>query len=95
MISFSATVGIIYASCGIGLIWAFINYLGVKSVNLHEGTAGDYTALSDDGGRKKVEVMLAIGEYIARGANAFLYQEYKIVGIFCAVMAVLLWVSLN
>jgi len=71
MISFGLAVGLIYASCGIGLLWALINYLEVKKVNLHEGSGGDYTALSDDGGRKKIEVMLAIGEYISRVRLSF------------------------
>jgi inorganic pyrophosphatase len=88
MISFVLTNIFIYACCAIGLFWAFFNYLEVKKIDLNEGAAGDYTALSDDGNRKKIEEMLKIGAFIARGANAFLYQEYRIVAIFCALMTI-------
>jgi len=85
MIGFTAAVVIIYVMCLIGLIWAYANYLQVKSINLLESTGGEYVTLGEDGGRNKVETMLAIGDSIARGANAFLFQEYKIMAIFCVV----------
>jgi len=90
MIEFNPTVTIIYICCVIGLLWAVFNFLQVQKVDLHEGNQGDYTALGEEGGRKKVEVMLAIGEYIAKGANAFLYQEYRILAIFCLAMALVI-----
>lgn len=71
--------------CIIGLIWAFVNYLQVKAVNLLAQTGGEYVTLNEDGGKNKVETMLAIGDAIARGANAFLFQEYKIMAIFCVI----------
>lgn len=82
MISIGLVVGLIYGGCVLGLLWAVYNYLSVKSVNLLEGQGSEYQTLAEEGGRNKIETMLAIGEYIARGANAFLFQEYKIMGIF-------------
>jgi len=66
MIGFTAAVVIIYVMCLIGLIWAYANYLQVKSINLLESTGGEYVTLGEDGGRNKVETMLAIGDSIAR-----------------------------
>lgn len=66
MISLAASVVLIYVCCVIGLLWAFLNYLQVKSINLLENSGGDYQTLTDEGGKHKVENMLAIGEYIAR-----------------------------
>jgi len=82
MISVSATYGIIYVSCVLGLIYAIFNYIIIKGIKL-EGEG--FQAMSDQGTFEKnsVETMQKIGDLIARGANAFLYQEYKILFYFC------------
>jgi Na+/H+-translocating membrane pyrophosphatase len=95
MISLTASVVLIYICCVIGLLWALVNYFSVKSINLLENTGGDYQTLTDEGGKHKVENMLAIGEYIARGANAFLFQEYKIMVIFCAIFAIVIKLTVD
>lgn len=35
ILSMSAVIGIVIASCVIGLIWAWINYLSVKKVQVN------------------------------------------------------------
>jgi amino acid transporter len=40
MLSFNAIVWIVIGSCILGLIYAFINYLGVKKINLNDRTQG-------------------------------------------------------
>jgi len=90
MITLDATVILIYASTAIGLIWALINFFQVTSINLFEGSNAEVNTLLGDADRLKLESMLAIGEYISRGANAFLYQQYKILFFFCLVFAVII-----
>ncbi len=93
MISVTLSVIIIYICCLIGLLWAFFNFLQVKAVDLQKGASGEYVTLTNEGGRNKIDFMIDIGEYIARGANAFLFQEYKIMAVFCAVFFVLIKVT--
>jgi H(+)-translocating pyrophosphatase len=95
ILSLTGIVALIYGCCVVGIIWAIFNYFQVKSVNLLESQGSEYQTLTDEGGRSKVETMLAIGEYIARGANAFLFQEYKIMAIFCVIFAVLIKLTVD
>jgi inorganic pyrophosphatase len=43
----------------------------------------------DDGiTEEKIQAMKNIGSYITEGANAFLFQEYKILAVFCFIFAI-------
>mmetsp|Transcript_24168 Transcript_24168/g.21226 ORF Transcript_24168/g.21226 Transcript_24168/m.21226 type:complete len:781 (-) Transcript_24168:170-2512(-) len=44
---------------------------------------------------KKIETMTQIGEYISRGANAFLVQEYKICLIFITIMGLIIKLTVD
>lgn len=90
MIPFALAIAAIYVCCALGILFALFNVIELRRIDLQKGDAqsGNYTALPDEHSGKKIKVMLEIGEYISRGANAFLFQEYKIVAIFCVFMAI-------
>jgi Na+/H+-translocating membrane pyrophosphatase len=93
MISVAATYVLIYVATVLGLIFAFVNYWVVRSIKMDPGVGGeDYTQMATEGGspKDKIELMVKIGGFISQGANAFLYQEYKILAIFCLILALII-----
>ena len=106
MINLALTVVLIYVFCVIGMVWAVINYFYVRSIRLHgDAAGGEYISLSGED-RTKVDTIVAIGQTIAKvtfnflgiflyhqGANAFLFQEYKIMAIFSVVAFVIIKVT--
>jgi len=85
----------------IALFYGIFNYLRVKQVNLEAGTSNAIdTPLAQDTedlemDRKKIDLMLSIGEYISRGANAFLKEEYFYIGIFLVVFSVVVYLAVD
>jgi H(+)-translocating pyrophosphatase len=71
------TVAIVYCACAIGLIWAAVNYLQVKAIQLDSGSSleGSHTA-----------AMIEIGAKISDGAKEFLVNEYKVCAGFVLLM---------
>ena len=90
------SIAFIYASCALALIWAFINAIAITSIKipyrLHKKSKDeDEEHLIK--GTYNLEMLESIGDKIARGANAFLYQEYSIMAIFivifgCVILAI-------
>ena len=75
----------IYVCCAVGLIWALINTRAVTSIQLaaHNPTKDSEVA--------SINMMLKIGGLIENGADAFLYQEYKIMCIFIVVFGLVVF----
>ena len=63
-LSFGGVIGIVIASCALGLVWAFINYLGVKKINL-EGGQGEYESLASEVSEGQVKLLLELGTKIS------------------------------
>jgi amino acid transporter len=52
ILSMNAIIGIIIGSCVIGVIWAYINYLGVKKVQVGDNYSGIYESVVNEPGSK-------------------------------------------
>lgn len=92
MIDLSATYGILYGSCALGLAYAFLNFLLVRKIEV-DTTGSDYHEMSSEGESvdpNAIKTMVEIGKKISNGANAFLYQEYRILFWFCIVLAIII-----
>jgi hypothetical protein len=57
-------IGIVIASCVVGLLWAFWNYLQVKKVQIGQGSTGAYESVGDVN-ESEVQVLLEIGDKIS------------------------------
>ena len=44
-LSMGGVIGIVIASCAIGLVWAVFNYLQVKKVKIGQGSTGAYESV--------------------------------------------------
>ena len=70
ILSMSAVIGIVIGSCVIGLLWAWLNYTQVKSVQISSESTGLYESVVDGPENKEVKeseskVILEIGEKIS------------------------------
>ena len=54
ILSMNAVIGIVIGSCVIGVIWAYINYLGVKKVQVGDNYSGIYESVVNEPGSKEV-----------------------------------------
>ena len=82
-------VALIYTSVFISLLWSLYNAFAIYAVDLKkpskkedllEKLTDEETALSSQ--ETKMDKILDIGSKISKGANTFLYQEYKVMLIF-------------
>ena len=69
-LSMGGVIGIVIGSCVAGLIWAYINYVMVKKVNVNSGSTGLYESVVDGPEHKEVteeesRVINEIGEKIS------------------------------
>ena len=86
----TTSIAIIYISCGLALLWAFINAISITAVKiphrLHK-KAKDEEEEQLVKGTYNLEMLEKIGDKIAKGANAFLFQEYAIMAIFIVIFS--------
>jgi hypothetical protein len=66
----SAVIGIVIGSCAIGLVWAWLNYLMVKKVQVNSEATGLYESVVDGPENREVtesegKVVSEIGEKIS------------------------------
>ncbi|KAL4478399.1 hypothetical protein ABPG74_006634 [Tetrahymena malaccensis] len=98
-ISYGASLGIIFASSGLGLAWGYYNWLTVKKVNLDQQSGdegnGLRTRMQDEESKDGVHDILSIGQKIKDGAKAFLHEEYKFCSIMLAVMALIVYFAVD
>lgn len=67
-------IGIVIGACVAGVIWAYINYVMVKKVNVNSGSTGLYESVVDGPEHKEVteeesRVINEIGEKISEGSK--------------------------
>ena len=84
-------VTLVFISGILGLIWAFYNYRKLSEIQCKKPQGRD----SQD--RKLVDSFdpISIGAIIEEGASAFIYAEYKIMGIFILVMGAIVYICVD
>lgn len=45
--------------------------------------------------QEKVSLILEIGSYIEKGANEFLFAEYKYIGVFVVILSIVLFCTVE
>ena len=82
----------IYFCVFLSLIWAYINSREISKIVVEDlPQAKDYNEdAENDGlfGNEKISMIRLIGSRIAKGANAFLIQEYSIMLIFIILFSI-------
>lgn len=67
-LSMAGVIIIVIVSCVLGLVWAFVNYLGVKKIDLLHGQQGEYEGLANETTEAQVKSLLDIGSKISEVA---------------------------
>lgn len=80
----------IYGSVVLALLWALVNAISISSIKV--GTDEESTSLVNS---EKLTVLCTVGERIADGANAFLYQEYMVMTIFIVFFGAVVFVVVD
>jgi inorganic pyrophosphatase len=78
-------IGLIFGSVFIALVWALLNTLSIRSIQI-VGENEEKALIEND----KLDTMKMIGDRIAKGANAFLFREYSIMMIFIVAFAIVI-----
>jgi inorganic pyrophosphatase len=86
---------ILYASVVLALIWSIVNARIITRIKV-ESTGeipNSFKEINNEGdslvGADKISMIQIIGDRIAKGANAFLIQEYSIMLIFIGIFSVM------
>ena len=85
---------ILYGTVILALVWAIMNARVITRIKVEstKENAGSLKEMNNEDyslvGFDKIEMIQVIGERIAKGANAFLIQEYLIMLIFIGVFSV-------
>jgi|JI6StandDraft_1071083.scaffolds.fasta_scaffold15132_2 hypothetical protein len=64
-LSMTGVVLIVVAASVLGLVWAFISYLGVKKIDVRNGQQGEYENLNNEASEHQIKLLLEIGEKIS------------------------------
>jgi H+-translocating diphosphatase len=95
------SIAIIIACTAVGLFYAVYHAYQLSLVKLQASnrTGDNFNQLQDDNEKstndQKVALLLEIGSYIERGANAFLFQEYIYIGLFVVFMAFVIFFAVE
>jgi Na+/H+-translocating membrane pyrophosphatase len=82
---------IILVCCCVGLVYSFLMAMLINKVKIVNRTEVDgYSGFNEDEENEKVAMILEIGSYIEKGADAFLFKEYQYIGGFVVVLALIL-----
>ncbi len=84
---------LIFGSVGLGLYWAYFNYLKVQQIDLKQRRFLDSSNQMDL--KNKLEIILDIGDKISKGADSFLSQEYSLMGMFIVVFSCVVFVFVD
>lgn len=77
MIAMTEVNCIILFCCCLGLTYSFLMAVLINKVKIVNRNDNDgFNQLNDDEENEKVAMILEIGSYIERGADAFLFKEY-------------------
>ena len=93
MLSANIEILIIYASCGLAMLWALYNALFILRIQVGHET-------SDANGNKEhllesQRMIVHIAVKIQNGARSFLTQEYKVLAFFIVIFSVLVWIFVD
>lgn len=56
---------IVVIASALGLVWAFVSYLGVKKIDLKNGQQGEYENLNNEATEHQIKLLLELGEKIS------------------------------
>lgn len=94
----TTSICMIYATCALALLWAFMNAISITAVKIPHRLDRKIKDEEEEGlvkGTYNLEMLEKIGDKIARGANAFLFQEYSIMAIFIVIFSVVVLVVVD
>lgn len=57
-LSMTGVVIIVVLAAVLGLVWAFISYLGVKKIDLKNGQQGEYENLNNEASEHQIKLLL-------------------------------------
>lgn len=78
---------IIFCSCILALLWAFVNALAITNTKLTPSNDEEESLLLT---KEKLDLLIDIGDKIAKGANSFLMKEYQIMSIFIVIFGAII-----
>ena len=85
---------ILFGTVILAIIWSMVNSRIISSIKVESNgeSAGSFKDINNEGdslvGFDKISMINLIGERIAKGANAFLAQEYLIMLIFIGIFSI-------
>lgn len=83
----------IYLCVILALVWSAINTCLITKVKVISETSSEQSDKSNENdtfiNKDKMSMVRLIGERIANGANAFLFQEYMVMLIFIAIFSII------
>lgn len=94
----TTSIALIYASCGLALLWAFLNAIVITSIKIPQYPRKGSRDEEEERlvrGAHNLQMLEKIGGKIARGANAFLYQEYSIMAIFIGIFGLVVLIVVD
>ena len=80
---------ITYLCCTCGIIWAVMNASAVLKINLKTSEPSSSANL------EQINKLINIGGMIKRGANAFLKEEYTVMGVFVVFFSVVVFFAVD
>jgi len=99
MLTAETDIIIIMSCCFVGLLWAIINGLALSRVKVLGGVSSleSYNKFHDEGQTDdhSTHLMLEVASHIERGSNAFLFAEYKYIGVFVVIMAFVIFFAVE
>lgn len=101
MLDIEDNILIILVCCLVGLIWAILNAVAIAKVKITgEGSASrvnSYNQFQDveTQPNSRINLVLEIASYIEKGSNAFLFAEYKYIGVFVVLMAFVIFFAVE
>lgn len=94
-------LGVLYGSFVLALVWSVVNSRIISRIEVQSdsSSASSFKDINNEGdslvGVNKISMINLIGDRIAKGANAFLMQEYAIMLIFIAIFSVVVLIVVD
>jgi len=97
MLSAETSIALIIGCTAVGLLYAIYHayQLSLVKVAVRQGDQYNQFQNDDEKQQERINLLLEVGSYIERGANAFLFQEYVYVSIFVVFMAFVIFFAVE
>jgi Na+/H+-translocating membrane pyrophosphatase len=99
MLTAETNIIIVMCCCLVGIIYAIFNALAIAKIRLVGGASQveSYNKFNDEENTQdpKINLILEVASYIERGSNAFLFSEYKYIGVFVVIMAFVIFFAVE